>query len=62
MSDYFFTKRVLSFPSQDLREPEQTLRDDYATNPIGGFMGYLAGGVWPGSKSTHRHECAHRIR
>ena len=46
MSDQYFTKRVLSFPSQDLREPEQTLRDDYSTNQAadlwGIWQGYLA--------------------
>ena len=43
MSDQYFTKRVLSFPSQDLREPEQALRDDYSTNPAADLWG-----IWQG--------------
>ena len=60
MSDYFFTKRVLSFPCQDLREPERMLRNAYATNPSADLWGIWQGGVWPCSKSAHCHECAHR--
>ena len=43
MSDYFFTKRVLSFPGQDLREPERMLRNDYSTNPAADLWG-----IWQG--------------
>lgn len=43
MSDYFFTKRVLSFPCQDLREPERMLRNAYATNPSADLWG-----IWQG--------------
>jgi len=43
LSDQYFTKRVLNFPSQDLREPEQALRDDYSTNPAADLWG-----IWQG--------------
>ena len=43
MSDQYFTKRVLSFPNQDLRDPEQTLRDDYSTNQAADLWG-----IWQG--------------
>ena len=43
MSDQYFTKRVLSFPSQDLREPEQALRDDFSMNPAADLWG-----IWQG--------------
>ncbi|MAD92670.1 MAG: hypothetical protein L7S71_00405 [Pseudomonadales bacterium] len=43
MNDHYFTKRVLSFPSQDLRAPEKALRDDYAKNPAADMWG-----IWQG--------------
>ena len=43
LSDQYFTKRVLSFSSQDLRVPHQALRNAYAMNPAADLWG-----IWQG--------------
>lgn len=43
MKDQYFTKRVLSYPTQDLGAPEQMLRDAYAMNPAADLWG-----IWQG--------------
>ena len=43
LSDQYFTKRVLSSSSQDLRAPEQALRNAYAMNPAADLWG-----IWQG--------------